>query len=167
MIYGHGEAFALPSTLKTMGWGVLKVADCAAVVVPEGVTELMDYFLMNSSRVLCVFVPASATAFGSELFDYGGIRIYTPEGSAAARLEKDKAYEWVPCKRAEDMPIPVYAVEDGFEYGGLRGPLLLQPVLSHVYRDVSPGIRAGECREKECLTNFQGDCFDFSMYIFA
>lgn len=125
VIHGCGEAFALPSTLKTMGRGVLKEADCSAIVVPENVTELKDYFLMHNSRVLCVFVPASVTTFGTDLFNYGGIRIYTPEGSAAARLAEDEGYEWVPCERAQDMPIPVYAVEDGFEYAIVEDEAIL------------------------------------------
>ena len=125
LMHGSGEAFSLPSTLKTMGRGVLKEADCAAIVVPEGVTELKDYFLMHYSRVLCVFVPASVTTFGSDLFDYGGIRIYTPEGSRAAQYANRECYEWVPCERAEDMPIPVYAVEDGFEYAIVEGEAIL------------------------------------------
>ena len=125
LMHGSGEAFSLPSTLKTMGRGALKGADCSAIVVPEGVTALKDYFLMHHSRVLCVFVPASVTTFGTDLFDYGGIRIYTPEDSAAARLAKYRGYEWVPCERAQDMPIPMYAVEDGFEYAIVEGEAIL------------------------------------------
>ena len=123
--YGHGENFALPSTLKTMGRGVLAGADSPYIVVPEGVTALNDFFLTDTSRVLCVYVPASVTSFGSTLFNNGCILIYTPEGSKAASFAALQGYPWVPCERPEDMPRPVYAVEDGFEYAIVEGEAIL------------------------------------------
>ena len=126
LLKGSGEAFALPSTLVSIGRGTLEYGvDCSALVIPEGVTSLPDYFLSSKGRALCAFVPESVTSFGSDLFGYGGVLIYTPKDSPAARWAEGKGYEWVPCAQAKDMPRPVYAVEDGFEYAVVNGEAVL------------------------------------------
>ena len=127
LLRGCGESFALPSTLKKIGKGSLEYgAGCPYLVIPEGVTRLPDYFLSGKGRVLCVFVPASVTSIGgSNLFDYGTVRIYTPEGSRAANWAAGMGYDWVACDRAEDMPKPAYAVENGFEYAIVEGEAYL------------------------------------------
>lgn len=126
LLRANGEGFFLPSTLKSIGRGVLEYGvGCPSLVIPEGMTALPEFFLMNRGRALCAFVPANVKSFGSDLFDYGGIRIYTPEDSPAARWANMKGYEWLPCARAEDMPRPVYAVEGGFEYAVVNGEAVL------------------------------------------
>ena len=122
---GRGSGFALPSTLKTLGAGVLKYgADCPSLAVPEGVRALPDGFLMEAGRVLCVYLPAGLTGFGSCVLEHG-IRIYAPAGSAAAEWAQREGYDFVPCARAEDMPLPVYGEQDGFSYATLAGEAIL------------------------------------------
>ena len=127
LLRGCGEAFALPSTLKSIGKGTLEYgAGCPYLIVPEGVQRLPDYFLSSKGRALCVFVPESVTSVsGNDLFEYGNVLICTPEGSAAARWAEARGYEWMPCARAEDMPRPVYQTQDGFEFAILRGEAIL------------------------------------------
>lgn len=126
LLHGRGETFTLPSTLRHIGRGTLEYGvDCPFLVIPEGMTALPQYFLMNKGRVLCAFVPASITSFGSDLFDYGSILLYTPEGSPTARWAESQGYQWLPCARPEDMPQPTYAVEDGFEYAVVEGETVL------------------------------------------
>ena len=126
LLRANGDDFFLPSTLKSMGRGTLEYgAGCPAMVIPEGVTELPDFFLSSKGRVLCVFIPETVTSFGSDLFNYGSILIYTPEDSPAAQWADGMGYKWIPCAGAEEMQKPVYAVEDGFEYAIVEGEAVL------------------------------------------
>lgn len=126
VLSGNGESFALPSTLKSIGRGTLEYgADCPYIIVPEGVTALPDYFLMDAGWVVCAYVPASVTSFGSDLFDYGGVRVFTPEDSPAARWASREGYDWVPCASAEEMPKPEYAEQDGFKYAIVAGEAVI------------------------------------------
>ena len=122
----NGDDFFLPSTLKSMGRGTLEYGvGCPSLVIPEGVTELPDYFLSSKGRALCVFIPDSVTTFGSDLFDYGSVLIYTPKDSPAAQWADGMGYEWISCASAEEMPRPVYEAEDGFEYAVVEGEAVL------------------------------------------
>jgi len=126
VLSGRGERFALPSTLTSLGRGSLEYGiDCPYLVIPDGVTHLPDYFLSSKGRGLCAFVPASVTSFGSDLFNYGNVLIYTPEGSPAAQWATGEGYEWAPCASAEEMPRPAYATENGFEYAVVEGEAVL------------------------------------------
>ena len=152
---GRGETFALPSTLKTIGRGVLESAGSPYIVVPEGVTALQDYFLMWGGRVLSVYVPESVTSFGSDLFHRGRIRIYTPENSAAARYATKNGYSWVACATAEDMPKPYYGIQDGFEFGIVEGEAILT-----AYRGSASFVRIPDTLGGCPVTTIRDDCFD-------
>ncbi len=126
LLYGCGEAFTLPSTLKKLGRGSLEYGvDCPFLVIPDGITKLPDYFLSSKGKALCVYIPAGVTSFGTDLLDRGTVLIYTPEGSRASAWATSMGYEWIACASPEDMPKPRYAEDGGFEYAVVEGEAVL------------------------------------------
>ena len=117
LLRAHGEDFSLPSTLKSLGQGTLEYgAECPFIIVPDGMKAIQDYFLHDSFRVLCAYIPESIQSFGSNLFSRG-THFFAPEGSRAADWAASNGYRWTACESPEDMPRAYYGEEDGFEYG--------------------------------------------------
>ena len=128
LAYPHGRDFRLPSTLRVIGEDSIMGAECTYIVIPEGVTMLHSGFLWEregNTRVLSVFVPSSVKTLENSAIFYNNIRIYTPEDSATARWAEKNGRLWVACESPEDMPIPYYGMENGFEYGVVDGEAVL------------------------------------------
>lgn len=120
------RSVTLPSTVKTYSRGFLEYGGYFSyLVIPEGAERLEDYFLSGADHTLCVYIPQTVTSFGKDLLARGGIRIYTPEGSPAARWAENREYGYTPCKSADDMPKPAFVAEGDFEYGVLEGEAVL------------------------------------------
>ncbi len=120
------RSVTLPSTVKAYRRGFLADGGFFPyLVIPEGVVRLGDRFMQNANHTLCVYIPQTVTIFGRELLAGGRIRIYTPEGSPAARWAEKSGYACTPCPGAEAMPRPAFVTEGDFEYAVLEGEAIL------------------------------------------
>lgn len=89
------RSVTLPSTVKVYSRGFLDDGGSFPyLVIPDGAERLEDDFPGSAKRTLCIYIPQTVTSFGNGPLAHGGIRIYTPEGSPAARwAEKSKGYD--------------------------------------------------------------------------
>lgn len=146
------RSVTLPSTVKVYSRGFLEYGGSFPyLVVPEGAERLEDYFLSSAKRTLCVYLPQTVTSFGLNLLADGRIRIYTPEGSPAAKWAEKKGYGYTPCSNPENMPKPAFVTEGDFEYAVLEGEAILIRYLGKGGKVVVPD-QLGGCPVKRVKT---------------
>lgn len=121
------ESVTLPDTIRSLGEDFLAKGLAGTwVSLPEGLKKVPSYFLTNTGKVECVFMPASIEEFGINILNSSNsTRTYAPEGSAAAAWAQEREEPYIPCSSAADMPKPELMNEGDFTYTVVEGEAVL------------------------------------------
>jgi hypothetical protein len=158
------RSITLPSTVKIYSRRFLQEGgNLPYLIIPEGAERLEDSFLEDANRMLCVYIPQTVTYFGSDLLADGTIRIYTPEGSPAARWAESEGYGYTPCPSPDDMPRPAYITEGDFDYAVLEGEAILMRYLGKG-GDVTVPDSLGGCPVKRVIAYAFEEYKDLTVY---
>ena len=156
----RGADFTLPSTLKSLGKrNLANGVECPYLIIPEGVTYIPDDFLGDSPLLVSIYIPSGVQKIDGTL-NYGRSRIYTPEGSAAARWARERGYRWTACETAADMPVPYYGEENGFVYAVMGDETALMR-----YAGVDEYVRIPETLGGYPVTVIRAEAFSRNNYI--
>ena len=125
---GSLESISLPDTIRILGDDFLTQGlNGTWVSLPDGLTRVPSGFLSTTSKVECVFMPASIEEFGINILNSANsTRTYAPEGSAAAAWAKERGEPFTPCDSADDMPKPEFLSEGDFFYTVVEGEAILE-----------------------------------------